>query len=255
MRNHRSHGRLTPAFFHPCAVGLLALFGLGMPAHAETILQGSYYSVPKSALAPDFEKGIDSKIITGHVQSQLGPSGLPVVSTEGATFAGLSGPITMVNSNNEILWWTPSAATGITLVKQQSDPLPLQFNNLFVNGSNDTNAFLTARWDGSFSLPNGGKITIKAGADDNVWVFVDGKLQIDNGGVHAFAFSPTQALNLDPGIHTLNIFFADRHTVDSRFEFSAQIDSFQTPEPATMTLLTIGIAGIGGYAWRRRSPA
>src|SRR5271156_5491645 len=75
-------------------------------ARADT-LTAYYYSVPNNnAQDPDFQGPITG-VVHGEVASQLGPDGLPVV-----TAIGQANNINMVNSQGEILWWTPSPPYG-----------------------------------------------------------------------------------------------------------------------------------------------
>jgi hypothetical protein len=38
-------------------------------------------------------------------------------------------------------------------------------------------------------------------------------------------------------------------------KWRSPVKASATPEPATITMLAIGIAGVAGYTWRRRKPA
>lgn len=66
--------------------------------------------------------------------------------------------------------------------------------------------------------------------DDDVWVYINGKLAVDIGGVHGQA---SRAVNLDqqaaqlglePGnMYTLDFFFAERHTTESNFRIETTL--------------------------------
>ena len=194
--------------------------------------------------------------------NQLGPDGLPVVSPYGASYSGPSGPITMVNSQGELQWWTPSTAYGISYLGQATASLPFNYPNMYVsnfpngfasNSGNDSTNFLTAMWVGSFDAPTSGTITITSGSDDDSWIFIDGNLVVDNGGVHGLDDAPTTITDLSPGVHSIDIFYADRHTVGASFYLSADVNFSAVPEPGSLALLAIGAVGTGGWTtWRRR---
>jgi len=213
-------------------------------------LQGYYFILPVGH--PDTERGIDG-VVTGLVNPTLGPGGFPVVSAFGMTNNGASHPITDVNALNEILWWTPGQ-DGVTAWKTQVDTLPLNSNPLFpFNHGCDGpcgGGYVAAYWTGTFNLTSPGTVTFNLGSDDDAWVFVDNKLQVDNGGIHGFSVAPTVTTPLSAGNHTVDLFFADRHTVQSGIYFSANVVINSTPEPSSLLLLGSGL--LGGVAVLRR---
>jgi fibro-slime domain-containing protein len=236
-------------------LGLLGLASAHLPARADGSLTGNYYKIPITH--PDVQQGIDGGPLLGLVESALGPDGLPVASAFGKTHAGGSGPITDLNANGEILWWTPNQ-DGIQFEKTQDDLLPLDFeSNFFPDGAgNNERYFRAVHWNGTFDLASPGSINLGLGADDDAFVFIDGQLAVDDGGVKALAFVPNVITGLSAGSHTLDLFFADRHTVQSGIKFTADVTlnpgTPEVPEPGLMSLL--GVAGISGaaFALRRR---
>ncbi len=79
--------------------------------------------------------------------------------------------------------------------------------------------------------------------DDDVWVFINGILAVDIGGVHGQA---TRSINLDNaaaqlglqpgGTYTLDFFFAERHTTESNFRIETTLQLIEVP-PTTISPL------------------
>src|SRR5271157_2218752 len=157
-------------------VALALVFGEGRfecsQARADS-LTGYYTQV--ASTDPDFPAPAVTGVVMGLVENQLGPNGLPVLSTVG--FAdGLGHPVD-VNSNNELLWWSQGVNPNVSLDANpfQINSLPLSFpSNFFPTGqTSDTNYFRSVHWSGTFTLASAGQITLTLASDDDAWVFID----------------------------------------------------------------------------------
>ena len=99
------------------------------------------------------------------------------------------------------------------------------------NEGNPHNYHFTSEIHTQFRYDGGEKFTFAG--DDDVWVFINGKLAIDLGGVHAREASTVDLdarsveLGITPGrSYTMDIFHAERHTVESNFRISTNIACF-----------------------------
>jgi fibro-slime domain-containing protein len=193
---------------------------------------------------PDFEKftNISDKAI---VQTMLGTDQKPV-------YAGNPRTPSTTGKENFDAWYHD--VPGVNMALPVSIPLTntgqgtYSFNNDaffpidgqgFGNQGRNHNFHFTAEIHTRFIYRGGEAFTFKG--DDDIFVFINQRLVINLGGVHA---QQTEQVNLDAraaelgisqgGIYGLDLFFAERHTVESHIRIDTTIGSFVdcgTPPP------------------------
>lgn len=234
--------------------GVILCVSLPPAAAAFGSLQGSYYILPSGH--PDTNKGIDFTTVAGLVGNTLGPSGLPVATAKAIGGIGFSsGPFTNLNANNEILWWV-AGQSGIVLEKIQNDPIPInEPSNFFPDGQGSNPPYRAVHWQGFFYAPDDGTASFSLKADDDAWLFVNGNLTLDNGGVKPMSTSAvvSNLVGLTAGdLYTVDLFFADRHVVQSGIEFTSSVKLYPIPEPAFFQMGALAaMSGLGLLRLRR----
>ncbi|WP_144392703.1 PKD domain-containing protein [Pleionea sediminis] len=187
---------------------------------------------------PDFQYRV--AIDYGIVESQLGEDGKPV-------YAHGDGSTQTTNGQYYFnMWYNDVPSENKTLQKellvtrqegstiweyQNSSFFPIDFEGYGNSGLTDPdhNYHFTLETHLSFDYQGGEEFTFRG--DDDLWVFINGKLAIDIGGVHSVL---ERTINLDeiadelgitPGNrYTFDLFFAERHTVASNFMFQTNME-------------------------------
>ncbi|HEY1577564.1 MAG TPA: PEP-CTERM sorting domain-containing protein [Terracidiphilus sp.] len=240
------------------SMGILAL---SVPASADSF-SVQYFEVSTSSAAnSDFHTG---NVPTGtsssdYVLSTLS-GGLPVYNP--AQTGNATAP-NMLGAGNVIEWWTPGTygpntvtSTGTSVLNVSTDPNnptnmfpPNSTGNSNQNGFEET-AILTS----TFTLGSTQNVTFDVGADDDAFVFIDGKIVLDLGGIHGLTLTPTVTQLLNAGTHTLQIFYADQDEVAASLVFQDNgipVNPSPAPEPGSLALLGTGVLGLAGTLRRR----
>ena len=86
----------------------------------------------------------------------------------------------------------------------------------------------SAIWTGSFIALRSGTYTIASTSDDGSWVYVDGRLLVDNGGVHAVR-TVARPVDLDRGVHAIQVnYFQNSALLDLDLSWSRGGESLET---------------------------
>lgn len=97
---------------------------------------------------------------------------------------------------------------------------------LLGNGDDSKNYFFTYEIEGDFTYDASKNQVFTFFGDDDVWVFIDGKLVIDLGGVvgNTTQHIDLDRLELDDGkVYRLSFFMAERHQPKSQFRFMTNV--------------------------------
>jgi fibro-slime domain-containing protein len=187
---------------------------------------------------PDFEKALGEDL--GIVKDTLGSDGLPVyahgnnktlTTTGQANFNQWFRDVQGVNIKfpRSIEMTRAQGSTVWSYVNSSFFPIDgLGFGNM-KSPSPNHNYHFTLETHLAFDYVGGEVFTFRG--DDDLWVYINGKLAIDIGGIHDVI---ERSVNLDKvasklGIekgkrYTFDLFFAERHTVKSNFMFQTNIN-------------------------------
>jgi hypothetical protein len=183
-------------------------------------LDVTYFSVVEDG-DPDFNTTACCLEADQLVEPMLGPNGLPVLNR----FYGISGTSSYVvhdvNNDGEIGWWTPG--TTIKFTGAGLALLPIQYSTFFPpngSGTGDLAGFQTAVFHGVLHLPQKEAVKFTLGVNDVAFVYIDGVLVADIGGVRQRVDSPIVTNVLPAGDHCFALFYADNYPLHAELTFS-----------------------------------
>ena len=256
-------------------VWLLAA-GAGVPSGwAQTqSLAVTYFSVPNTAVDPDFQPaaGYPSTAPSSSVvDTPLGTDWLPVRSAAYAPSGTCPSTTTYcihdVNVSNEITWWSPSLNSHVT--QTGTGTISLTYNSgsnsydysdttMYPSnaaGANDTSSFLTASYRGILYVPTAETVSFSIGADDSAFLYVDRVNVASIGGIHGPTSTTYTTSVLSVGYHYLNLYYADLNTTGAVLNLSLTTSNatITAPEPSALSMFAVGTLGLAGYQIRRRN--
>lgn len=188
---------------------------------------------------PDFEVYSGNRPYVGLVEVMLGDDNTPTLATD------YDGPAMITSAESFYDWYhdvdgTNEAFTIELTLEEDGDGIYLFESDAFFplddmgfgNEGRSHNYHFTTEVHTSFTYTGGEVFTFRG--DDDLWMFVNGQLVIDLGGLHSALSASVEMDTLELTIgetYPMDIFHAERHTSQSNFRIETTIDCFVAPLP------------------------
>jgi hypothetical protein len=168
-------------------------------------------------------------------------------------------------NGSQILLWTLGSNPGGNVLPDKVDPADVFFNGaggvttfLPTSGffptleSGNTNFYRSVHWTGLFSAPAGATFTIAS--DDHAFLYVNGILKVDAGGIKPLIQTFTGHVDPSVGNLSFDLFFADVFFRQSGLYVACkgcEDPLGAVPEPTSLLLFGTTLAGLGAVVRRK----
>ena len=203
-------------------------------------------------------------VSTNYVQSTLGANGLPVFNPGATATSGSVFTPHDLLADGEITWWSPSlnngGAGGTSDVVQTGTgvvSVPYVNDGFFPpngTGPNDENGFQAAILSGTLIAPTAESVSFSISSDDMAFLYLNGQLACDDGGVHAATTVPCTSFVVPAGDNSIELFYVDLDPTQAELDFSittTDVTTSPVPEPGSFILLGSGLLSLAGLVRRK----